>query len=337
MRDWIRRHRAAIALALLSPLIAEVLTGSTSISKLFYDPIGLLVGLTFDVLLYGSGVLLVREAVVRWDKGWASVLLLGGAYGIAEEGFAVHTFFQPSGSPVGLLGSFGRVAGVNTVWAVGLTAFHAVYSIALPILLVELIYPESRGVPFLSPRARWRVGIVFVATVAFFAALVPSWPSAPVFLLFLGIVALLIFAARRIPKGLLTPRPGHPTAGRWAFAFAGAGFFLNWVAVGLNGPYLFHSPALTIAVFVAVCAGILAFVLRYCGSLGNSRSKYWFAAGMIGVLFGWDVVLEFILVPGILLVSFGFGVFLYWLHKRVEGSSRDVAIPGGARGLVAPP
>ncbi|MDG6981287.1 MAG: hypothetical protein JRN51_09295 [Nitrososphaerota archaeon] len=36
--------------------------------------------------IYGSGALLIYEAKVRWKKGWAMVLLLGGVYGILEEG-----------------------------------------------------------------------------------------------------------------------------------------------------------------------------------------------------------------------------------------------------------
>ncbi len=50
--------------------------------------------------LYVPGALIVREAMVRWNKGWGSVLLLGAAYGILEEGVALSTLFNPKAHPV---------------------------------------------------------------------------------------------------------------------------------------------------------------------------------------------------------------------------------------------
>jgi hypothetical protein len=332
MRAWIHRHKAALALVLLSPAIAELLSGSTPITELFVAPAAFALGFGFDLMLYGSGVLLVREAAVRWRKGWMTILLLGAGYGILEEGLAVHTFFQPGGAPVGLLGQFGRVAGLNTVWAVGLTVFHAVYSIALPILLVRLIYPEMRETPFLSRRGVLATGLLYVGTVAFFAALVPyrpSWAWTGVAVLVLG---LLLVLAYRAPREFLRPRAGPPTASRGAFVLAGMGLMIDWVVVGLAGPQLFRVPALAIAVFLGVCAGILVWVRRHAGTERTEFSEYWFAAGAIGFFFGWDLVLEFVAVPGILLVAAGFGVFLVWLHRRLARATAAASVPVGALG-----
>ncbi|EQD47168.1 hypothetical protein B1B_12443, partial [mine drainage metagenome] len=93
--------------------------------------------------LYGSGVLLVRESVVRWNKGWIAVLCLGGAYGIIEEGLALKTFFDIR--EVGFSRAYGHWLGINWVWAVDGTIFHAVFTVALPILLVSLAFPSTRG------------------------------------------------------------------------------------------------------------------------------------------------------------------------------------------------
>src|SRR5690348_3112671 len=73
-----RRALPAIGLFSLAPVIGEMLLGATSI-----DAIGLL---PFMALLYGGGSLLIRETVRRSGRGWWSILLLGAAYALLEEG-----------------------------------------------------------------------------------------------------------------------------------------------------------------------------------------------------------------------------------------------------------
>lgn len=58
--------------------------------------------------LYGSGVLLVRDYARRWNKGWRSILLLGAAYGIIEEGIPVRSFFSPTWKDLGTLATYGH-------------------------------------------------------------------------------------------------------------------------------------------------------------------------------------------------------------------------------------
>ena len=45
----------------------------------------------------------------------------------------VKSWFDPHWVDLGIFGSYGRLAGVNWVWAAGLTIYHAIYSIGLPI------------------------------------------------------------------------------------------------------------------------------------------------------------------------------------------------------------
>jgi len=71
---------------LLSPGIPEYISGSSPTSAIVLNPPMFGFQLVANLGLYGPGVLLVREAMVRWNKGWATVLLLGAAYGILEEG-----------------------------------------------------------------------------------------------------------------------------------------------------------------------------------------------------------------------------------------------------------
>lgn len=129
----------ALTLFLLSPVIGELLSGSSPPLE-FFNPIAFL----FMASLYGSGAIVVRELKLRWKKGFKALLLLGAAYGILEEGLLVKSFFDPKWMGLGILGSFGRWAEVNWVWAEMLTVYHAVFSITIPIVLVELAYAERK-------------------------------------------------------------------------------------------------------------------------------------------------------------------------------------------------
>jgi hypothetical protein len=80
-------------LLLLTPGIPEYLSASSQLTLLVLNPILFFGLLAANVGLYGSGVILIREAMIRWKKGWASVFLLGAAYGIVEEGLDLWTLF----------------------------------------------------------------------------------------------------------------------------------------------------------------------------------------------------------------------------------------------------
>ncbi len=160
-----RTFLPALTLLLTAPVFGEILSTSSPPAE-FFQPA------TFLILvgLYGSGALLVRECVRRWHKGWISILLLGMAYGIYEEGLVVRSFFDPNWVDIGVLGSYGRMAGINWIWSISLTIFHAVVSIGLPILVVELVFPQNRKDPWLGKAGLVITGVVF-ASFLFFASL----------------------------------------------------------------------------------------------------------------------------------------------------------------------
>ena len=335
VRILIRPRLPILALLLLAPAIPELLTGSTPITTLFFDPLAFAVGFLGIVGLYGTGALLIREFVVKFQKGWASVLLLGAAYGIVEEGLAVHTFFEPAGlPPVGNLGWFGHAFGVNWLWALGLTAFHATYSIALPILLTQLWFPATKNARWMDAGATTLVAGVYGFVVALFALLVGFGPTPALLALFLAILAVLVYLAYRVPADLLSVRPGPRRIGPWGLALDGALFFSGWTLVlvlaGLKG----RVPAWAAGVvFIAISLGALFLILRRVGSDDLDRSKFYFATGMMGILFAWDVVVEFS-VPGILLVAALFAYLLYRLHRTLLARERS-SVPPGVVGPLA--
>jgi hypothetical protein len=336
VRILIRPRLPVLALLLLAPSIPELLTGSTPISTLFFDPLAFAISFLGIVGLYGTGALLIREFAVKFHKGWATVLLLGAAYGIAEEGLAVHTFFEPAGlAPVGDFGWYGHAYGVNWLWALGLTAFHAVYSIALPILLTQLWFPAVKAVRWLDRGAIALVALVYLSVVGLFSVVVGHGPSPALLALFLGILAVLLYLAYRVPFDLLSVRPGPSRIGAFALAVDGAAFFLAWTVVEILSGSGGRVPAVAAGVaFSAVALASLFVVLRRVGTDGLDRSKFTFATGLLGILFAWDVIAEFT-IPGILLVTALFVYLLYRLNRTLRARERS-PVPLGATGQPTP-
>ena len=146
-----------LLLLLLPGFTAEMLTGSTPVVAYLTDPFTFV----FNTLLYGCSALLIREVVRRRHLGWPSVFLLGLAYGIYEEGVVINTWANPwlpqicrivRGKAVGVC-DYSRVGGLNVTWALSLTVIHAILSISIPILLVELLLPRLASSPWLGRKA----------------------------------------------------------------------------------------------------------------------------------------------------------------------------------------
>ncbi len=332
MRIRIRPRLPILALMVFTPGIPELLTGSTPISNLVFDPAGLLVGLALDIGLYTTGALLIREFAVIYRKGWASILLLGAAYGIAEEGFEVHTFFQPGGAPVGVLAVYGHAYGVNWLWALGLATFHAVYSIALPLLLVRLWFPEVRSARWLDRGALGLVGAIFAANVVGFGLVVAHGPSPAALAAFVAIAAALVALAVASPPDLLSVRPGRSRLGPLGVAWTGTLLWDAWVFVLVaSGAHLALSAWVVAGIFVAVNLIALTLLLTRVGTVDLEWSQYCFATGLLAMLFVWDGVVEFS-VPGILGVAAVFAYLQWRLGRRVVGR-RDP----GASGRTTPP
>lgn len=198
----------AVVLFFLSPAIGELLSGSSPPVE-FFNPFN------FFLLsaLYGGGAILVRELIVHWRKGWLSLFTLGAAYGIIEEGLMCKSFFDPYWQDLGPLGVYGRWLGVNWVWEVGLTVYHAVFSIAIPIALVEIAYPKERSRFWVSPEWLRIIGLLFALVVLFGFCCFPK-PESPYYpslfhvLTKVAIVAGLIWLSKQLPESLPLPLKG---------------------------------------------------------------------------------------------------------------------------------
>jgi len=165
------------------------------------------------------------------------------AYGIIEEGLAVKSFFDPSWVDLGVLGTYGRWAGVNVVWGVNLALFHATFSIGIPVLLVGLMFPGRVRERWVGGRGLWLPAALLVASfLLIFFVLNPYRPPLVPYLLAVLASAGLVLLAWRLPWPLPArggdagdPAPAtarHPARARWfgllGFLATLAFFVIHW-------------------------------------------------------------------------------------------------------------
>ena len=156
------------------------------------------------------------------------------------------------------------------MWSLELTVYHAVFSIAIPILLVTLLFPSRRFEPWVSRRAFRLLFGLFAADVAFgFLVLTPYRPPAVPYLLSVLVAVGLILLARRLPHPMFPARDAKvPRPRRFAvtgFLATVAFFLINWALPHTGIPAL-----LTMGLMLALVAAAAWRVLRLSGNGG-----YW--------------------------------------------------------------
>jgi len=328
---FLRRHPILLFLA-FTPGIPEYLSGSTAVYPIVTDPLVWFLFLGLNLALYGPGVLLVREALVRWRKGWGwtTVLLLGTAYALLEEGTALSTLFDPNAPVVGGLGHYGHFAGVSWVWLIGLVLVHTVLSVGLPIVLLGLALPETRGRSLLSRRGIGAAATIYGSDILVLTGIAGYWRVAAPLLAGAALVALLLWVvAWRLPPGLLDP-PNRAPRGSPRVAFlVGLAYFPALLVI----PAVLESARVPAAVtWTADALTALLLFLAVRAVIGRTENRAQLVALSFGVLlpvalFG---LLAQIFLPVVLVVDLAFVAFFVtlWRHYRPRP-----ALPGGAIGL----
>lgn len=274
----------ALGLFFLSPLVAEFLLGNL--------PIKLLPALVILAPLYGGGALLIRETVRRTGRGWPSILVLGMAYAIFEEGFATQSLFNPDylSLRLGLLWpAFIPALGIGAWWTLWMFNVHAIWSIATPIALVEACVPDRARAPWLG-----RGGLIVVGFVFLFGAVMSTLigykqdhyiSSAAQLAVAALTVALLAGLGFVIPKNSDAAVPGWVppawVAGVVALVFGSAALFVpkdwGWGAV---------------AALLGLDAAILCLILFWSHRAGwGLKHQLGLAAGA-ALAYGWHAFLQ---------------------------------------------
>ena len=283
------------------------------------------------IWLYGAGVLVMRETAVRWKTGWPSILLLGAAYGIIEEGLAVKSFFDPAWMDLGTLGWYGRWLDVNWVWAVWLTIYHAVVSIAIPIFLMEWIWPRVRGQPLTSRRGYiTAIALLAGATIFIDILLTPYRPSVWHLLGASAAVVFLVWAAKRYAGVLWSRLPCRkaPASPR-AYALAGFGFLMGSFLLYGGGPSFGVFPIITVLEGAAVLIGVMLLVRRTSDDPLWARQRFAFVAGCVGFLIVLSAFLELAGNRGMGIAGAAFAFLLVHLYRKAFPSGGPLVAPAG--------
>jgi hypothetical protein len=287
-----RRFLPILVLVLMAPTVAELLWGTTPLSE---AP-----RLLVLIPVYGAGTLLIRDLVRYRRRGWISILLLGAAYALAEEGLALQFLFHPT--LLGISGWGARVLGINgvyTEWAIG---YHAIWSVALPILLVDILFPNIRNKPYLRIRYLFVCGAVYllgVAILAFFARRIPPIYSTPPMLLALTVLVVLLLAfvalvvlppvSPRQERESLAPSP-------WTVLSVGLGAGFFWQAILI----------LTRVFFPAFVQGVLVLI-PMLGAVALAILVFWLVSSWIK-LRSWNDLQWLSLASGALIAHTIFGI-----------------------------
>jgi hypothetical protein len=111
--------------------------------------------------MYGGGALLIREVARRAGIGWTGIVLLAAAYGLVEEGPIDQMLFNPGYLGLDSFAGFVQIPGlgVSASLVQGTLTLHTIWSICVPIALVEGFAPESTR-PWLG-----RLGLTVVALI----------------------------------------------------------------------------------------------------------------------------------------------------------------------------
>ena len=217
---------AALTLFFLAPLVAEYLLGDL--------PITLLVALIMLAPMYGGGALLIRELTRRAGRGWPTILLLGYAYALIEEGFAGHTLFNPNTYGMHLL-RFAWIPslGIGAWWTIFMLNVHPFWSIGVSIALAEGLFPARARTPWLGKIGTAVVALVYaigvVANTAYAYHQSHFRASNTQFLVTAMLTILFVIAAFLLPSRAASATPGRVPSpwltGAAAFVLGAVVFF----------------------------------------------------------------------------------------------------------------
>jgi hypothetical protein len=325
-------HRgAAWLLIVLTPLIAELALGSTPITMAW------LVLLWMPI--YGSLVLLIRELVVRTGRGWPSIVLLGLAYELLEDGIGLQALTSPHLYGAAQLGA--RILGFNLPYWVANALYHVTFTVIVPIATVNLIFPRHRGRPYLK-----RGGMVIAAIVGALGVLIlrlsvppsqdPGYQAPVPFVIgVLAIVIILGVLALRVLPTVRTPPVDEKAVPSLAALYPVSGvviivlIFLVFPLPGAEQPAYTHGmwvlfPLVIAVLGAAACYRQLRRLTR--SSAWTDRHTLAVAGGasvghtIVGtVIFHWHVIDRVGL--GVIAVLTVLGIA--WLDRRIRRSGQD--------------
>lgn len=285
-----RRLLPVILLFFLTPLIAEFLLGNL--------PVSMIAVILPLALMYGTGAVLIRELVRQSGRGWPSLILLAIAYSFIEEGVVTQSLFNPNYLHLRLLDyGFIPALGTGIPWLVYVISLHVIWSISVPIGLVEALFTGFGDSPWLGKIGLGVVGLLFVVGSIFIAFVGyqqnPYLASPAQF----AVVGLIVIVCSVVAFLLPQRRPAFGKAAPPPILL----FLLAFVAgSGLMGLQLFAehrwhwSWLAAVATVLSLEMLFIAFMIHFTRNhIWNNRQRFALMAGGLSVYLWFGFVLDY--------------------------------------------
>ncbi|MEU1393513.1 MULTISPECIES: hypothetical protein [unclassified Nonomuraea] len=283
------RVRAAWTLALLTTFCAQLTFSAVAV------PFTWLL-LPLLLVMYGAGVLLVREAVARAGGGWTSLVVLGLAYQVAEDGLGLQALTSPhmyGAADWGL-----RALGINWTYWESQIGVHVVLSVLLPVAITNLLFPRLRDQSYLRTGGFIVTGALAVAGVLGLRVVISAtedpgnqtpWGWTVAYLLMIALLAwpaLRVLPRRRSPDGVRSDRRApRPVVVGIVAGYLTMAFLTTLLPLGLGPDLLFGdmmSPPLRLfaGAMTAIPFGWLVLRWRRSGDWADSH-RLWLIGGIL--------------------------------------------------------
>ncbi len=318
---------ALLTLLWIAPILGEVFSWSTPPLRFIFVPTTIF----YLLSLYGLGAIFIREIVRRRKLGWGNILLLGCAYGVFEEGMYVQSWFNPNWPGLSAFAAYERFFNTNIVWAAGITAFHMVFSITIPILLTEAIFPNIAEKSWMGKKGLIFSGILFIVVGVFsiimygFVLYSKKGYTHPPLIPFLLAVALVIMFgwAGTVIRFPAFPSLPHTPPRLWTLRIAGFTitllyFLAVYIVIGKV-----HNAYIPILLMIGLVCYSVVQSMRWARRAGwDARHRLALASGAFGF---WIAVSPVAYATGVPVVAVVFLALLIWLAKKTSNYSAGKA------------
>lgn len=324
------RVRAAWTLALLTTLCAELTFTAVAVPASW-------ILLPLLLVMYGAGVLLIRELTVRVGGGWPSLVVLGVAYELAEDGLGLQALNSPNMYGAAEWGL--RAFGINWTYWDSQIGIHVVLSVLLSVMIADMLFPRLRGRAYLRTPGLVVTGALAVLGVIGLRFIIAgsedpgyhlAWGWTVAYLVL--IVVLAWVALRVLPQRFgPAPAPSTRSAPRPVVVGVVAGyltmaFLTTLLPLGL-GPVLLFGDAMApgfrlfAGAATAIMAGWLIVVWRRAADWSDTH-RLWLAGGILVSHTAFMIPASLLSVfLGLLTIAAEIAVlivFSRWLRQREE-------------------
>lgn len=212
-----------VGLLLIAPFTAEYIIGYLDVTGDF----GLmLLYLIFFGPLYGGAALIIREVTRRAGLGWLTIIILSFAFGLFQAGMVDHGLFNPTFQGIDYWQdlrdpTYIPVLGFSAYQAVEFISGHVIWSITVPIVIMEILFSNRKREPWLSNISLPISIILYLLASAFIfqdqVTMDQFLPSITQFI-FTGIIVIVLIIAAFIAGRRNRTRIDKPAPNPWFVA-----------------------------------------------------------------------------------------------------------------------